>query len=88
VIQLFVVTKYHKGLGPASDPSSLDLIRGEVPSSEMVKVWNTPVGSRLAGGVELSTYMTSVPVEGASTSGGGSNDGPLAPLSALVLTDS
>jgi hypothetical protein len=70
-IQLFVVAKYHKGLGPASDPSSLSLILGEVPSSEMVEVRNTPVGSRLAGGVEPSTCMTSVPVEGASASGGG-----------------
>jgi hypothetical protein len=44
VIQLFVVTKYHKGLGPASDPSRLGLIRGEFPSSEMVEVRNMPVG--------------------------------------------
>jgi hypothetical protein len=43
VIQLLVVTKYHKGLGPTSDPSSLGLIRGEVPSSEMVEVRNMPV---------------------------------------------
>jgi hypothetical protein len=37
-IQLPVVAKYHKGLGLASDPSSLDLISGEVPSNEMVEV--------------------------------------------------
>jgi hypothetical protein len=42
-LQLLVVTKYHKGLGPMSDPSSLSLIRGEVPSSEMVEVRNTLV---------------------------------------------
>jgi hypothetical protein len=42
-IQLSTVAKYHKGFGPASDPSSLDFIRGEVPSSEMVEVRNTPV---------------------------------------------
>jgi hypothetical protein len=42
-IQLFVVAKYHKGLGPASDPSSLGLSRGEVPSNKIVEVRNTLV---------------------------------------------
>jgi hypothetical protein len=42
-IKVFVVAKYHKGLGPESDPSSLGLIQGEVPSSEMVEVRNTPI---------------------------------------------
>jgi hypothetical protein len=46
-IQLPAVAKYHKGLGPMSDPSSLDLIRGEVPSNEMVKVRNTSVRLRV-----------------------------------------
>jgi hypothetical protein len=43
LIKLFVVAKYHKGLGSVSDPSSLGLIQGEIPSSETVEVWNTPV---------------------------------------------
>jgi hypothetical protein len=42
-IKLVIVAKYHKGLGLAGDPSSLGLIRGEVPSSEMVEAQNTPV---------------------------------------------
>jgi hypothetical protein len=43
VIQLPAVAKYHKGFGPVSDLSSLDLIRGEVLSSEMVEVRSTLV---------------------------------------------
>jgi hypothetical protein len=43
VVQLPVVTNDHKGFGPASDPSSLGLIRGEVPSDEAVEVQNALV---------------------------------------------
>jgi hypothetical protein len=43
VVQFPTIAKDHKGFGPTGDPSSLDLIRGEVPSNEMVEVWNTPV---------------------------------------------
>jgi hypothetical protein len=44
-------------------------------------------GSRSTGRVEPSVCMTSAPVEGASASGGGSSDGPSAPLPALVSKD-
>jgi hypothetical protein len=41
---LLVITVYHKGLGPTSDPSSLGLIKGELPSSEIVEVRSALVG--------------------------------------------
>jgi hypothetical protein len=42
-IKLFVVVIYHKGLGLESDPSSLSLIQGELPTSETVEVRSAPV---------------------------------------------
>jgi hypothetical protein len=43
VIQLPTVANDYKGFGPASDPSSLGLIQGEVSSDKVVEVWDAPV---------------------------------------------
>jgi hypothetical protein len=86
-IQLPTVAKYHKGFGPASDPSSLDLIRGEIPSSEMVEVRNTPVRLGVGWWGRAFHLHALSPGRGAFTLGGGSSDGPSTPLSALMLTD-
>jgi hypothetical protein len=42
-IKLLASSINHKGLGPASDPSSLGLVRREFPSNKTIEVWNTPV---------------------------------------------
>jgi hypothetical protein len=42
-VELFAVAHDHKDFGPACDSSSLSLIRGEVPSDEVVEVRDAPV---------------------------------------------
>jgi hypothetical protein len=44
LIKLLVIVVYHKVLGPTSDPSSLGLVQGELPSNETIEVWSVPVG--------------------------------------------
>jgi hypothetical protein len=43
VVQLPTVANDHKGFGPVSDPSSLGLIRGEIPLDKIVEVRDAPV---------------------------------------------
>jgi hypothetical protein len=42
-VELSAAAHDYKGFGPTCDPSSLSLIRGEVPSDEVVEVRDAPV---------------------------------------------